>query len=454
MYYEHVYHKLFSNKTTVEWSVDDDGFTVKGARYQFNEVLGFEEKEDRTGITIVSIKLKNGEIARISYNSKYANKSTYKNSIEEKLAAKGDEAKNAVEFLKSKIAAALEVCDEESVDDLGVIDTKSGTLKRSKILAVYRECREKEITSIEDTENNMLFRLICKKNNIPESAMFEDIISLGESIEQEIQGKLEKDNKIEQREQNVESNKKLKELSEVTGIQKYMLPLNEEIERAQYWLQVEENIRVLGQKIEVATPSKSSWAIAGGAASAIAGPGVGAAVAINKMNENKRIEGLANEASSHNIKTNHNAAGRKAPYERQIAQLNDEIEKLKSKLCDTEHTDVFSEYYSFYIDSETPNGDGTVELLIKAEKERPFTLGSVEIDVDGSACIQALYNDEVVGEGYLIGDGYRAGDSNRGFLEDKEYSVTIVPFDDNYDITIDSNTEFTITPINFWMIEK
>ena len=115
---------------------------------------------------------------------------------------------------------------------------------------------------------------------------------------------------------------------------------------------------------------------------------------------------------------------------------------------------MYFDYYSFFLDSFLVQEDGSIQVSVKAERSKPFLLGPMEIDIDGSLIIRAFSDETCVGRGYLIGDGFRDSDDSIGFLPSKTYLVDIIPEDADYDFKQDNDYEFEIEPISMWMIEK
>ena len=354
--------------------------------------------------------------------------------------------KQKTEYSKNRFQGLFSVIESASEDEPAV-------LMERDLISFAKDCNTRNIDQLADQQELILFDLVCKKYAVPKEYRNKQLLELARSYSSEKEAIIEDNKNKEARRKQIAERAKLKELVELVGIQKYLYAIDNERLYNENMLKVLESTRVLSEMPEIIVPSDTSWAVAGGVASAIAGPGVGAAVAVNKMNEKAKLEKLSKEVIEQNINNKIDIENKKAPYERKLKVLIKQENELKEKLCDTDNDQLYFDYYDFNVSSYQIVEGGVLRASVISEPTKPFTIGTMAINVDGSVLLEASLDGKVLGYGYLLGDGFKYGENN-GFIATKKYTVDIIPNEADNSFIKGKQYNFSFTPIHMWMIEK
>ncbi len=254
---------------------------------------------------------------------------------------------------KSKQKKLDKQLEKERIQKTNAINSsvEKGTWK-FPVLLFYNECKLVNVSSFSDEYSIKKGKQICQKileNNLVSeqhySKYFDDMQSLYNSGKEQFEYeknqerlKIEKWNNTPQKcdlsdEQKnivnhfdslincVDTEKRIKMLN------KLALEIKEKIEQKE---RAAESARILGEAIATSAyqEKKADWAIMGGIASGIAGPGAGAAVAIDTMNKNAEIDARNNQNKAAAFKMGMDV------WDLSDKALND-VSKLKEKLNNT-----------------------------------------------------------------------------------------------------------------------
>ena len=329
-------------------------------------------------------------------------------------------------------------------------------LDEKKLKQILNECERRGVSKVSDNQSQLLFDVICKKYNIPKEFRTDQLLETARHINTSEEQLMVKMREKDEREEKLKLRQETEELLKLVGVQKYLYAINNRRNIIKQEIKSIENRQLMKEYIRLNPKEgkKQSWGVAGGVASAIAGPGVGAVAALNTIEKNKAIDKFEQDMAERNQSVRTETADMKSPLERQLSILDKKEENINKKLCDTDNTDLYFGYYSFSVEQETIQKDGTLQVEISAQRAMPFKLGSMEIDVDGALVIRVLRDNNEIGTGYLLGDGFRDEDPVRGFSSSKKYVVDIIPENESYRFMPNEPYRYSIEPVHMWMIEK
>ena len=123
----------------------------------------------------------------------------------------------------------------------------------------------------------------------------------------------------------------------------------------------------------------------------------------------------------------------------EIKTLENLLNSINSRLCDTEHTEIYYKYLNCEVKKYNINEYGYMDLDVEVSFTKPLKLNNMDIIIDGAIIIDIISENEKVGEVCLVGkeiDLYRGRLSfNFGFgtYNGIKSSLIGVPFKDRFD---------------------
>ena len=338
--------------------------------------------------------------------------------------------------------------------------------------AFYKKCISLKIHSVDTEEQKEKLLLVAK--NFGYTTIEEAIknYEMGakrkkEHIEAKKQLKIE-----EQRKQDLQLKQEIeklrseerqqylreKELTKITGKNKYISIINNNISTSQAeYKEIE--------KIDAFTPfmkhKKDNWGWIGGIADGIAGPGAGVMAAAEAHERNVNYNNAVDQYNTSLIQNGYDPTKVEEAKRKKLKSIKNRIEKLKKYIIEIDKVIIKDdsiksdfEKLKFTINGKVIENTLNISLEVAVEVMEPITLLEQDAIIDGSILIEVLdEKNQKIGDAY-----YNAGDTKTynlqkaGFNNSKKRKVVGIPCNDK---CFDPNEKYhyKITPITIWTIE-
>lgn len=324
--------------------------------------------------------------------------------------------------------------------------------RREKGKQLYAECKKRGLTKIRFDSDKTLLEMICKKLDINVS-QGEELLAIGKQIE-ESKNSNSDSNRLT-RIKLTNQHKQEQAQASIIGLDKYLGKHYESIVAKQ------EELKELGISynlgIDYASKAKAAkldWAIAGGIADAIAGPGAGISVAIDTQIQNAKSTAAAENARRDGVLLAAYSSALAKKKEAELKGVLDEVEKLKRTICDTEHGKDFFDYLSFKVLEHSVITDNAMKVTVMVSHKKSMFFNGLPISIDGSVIVQVLLNSTVIGTAYVCGDGFNSTNFGFvGFKNGKKYEA-IALASKGQQFKPGNNYSFNIIANHIWMIER
>ena len=247
-----------------------------------------------------------------------------------------------------------------------------------------------------------------------------------------------------------------------TGKDKYIAALKQQLDEARSSLigirDYAESIKNNYVQSELHGPSKTDWAIAGGAASAIAGPGAGAAVAVNAQAENARRQAEWDKNWQHRVKGSvaiqRAAWAREAELESQIEQLHKRIDPIEPKLVDDRDPQSLFANIDIQFGKPQITEAGNVRVSITTQIKEECAIAGIPAILDGSLNVFLINeNGTKIASGIYNAPGYNCTNLSKVGFQKTDSKVVMLVSPAKFEET---NCGWTVKaePRSLWLIEK
>lgn len=287
---------------------------------------------------------------------------------------------------------------------------KEERLQKIKELSIfYNECIENNVRSCKSEKDRQKASLIAKKYNI----YYADIEALYNEAKQCYQEKLKTDKEYARQKELVELKQKeqaqydvLNEFSSYTEREKKIAMLTKEYNEAA------RNLRATNDAISMTlTPpleEEHDWAVMGGLADGLAGPGAGIATAVNAQIENAQIRARNSQLlhETADIRGQMILAGAKQrnPLQASCSELIDRINATKTKLIGKDSPEACLKALHFENTkiAVSKTGTCTVDAKVGLKRSEYYIFGDVKATIDGTIQGEIYDGNEKIGTANLV----------------------------------------------------
>lgn len=245
-----------------------------------------------------------------------------------------------------------------------------------------------------------------------------------------------------------------KHLADLVGKDKYLDTVEQQLKEYNAAAKTGDFLLQAASADLMARPRKEDWAVAGGFADAIAGPGAALATVSEIQARNARAEQEAAERrqrAHENMKT---AVSVKCEAEARYKKLKTQRDAVAKKMVDDTNPEEKFLMLVPQIQDKSVTASGNIKVKLTVKLEGTPTLFNKPAVLDGSLKISALQDGREIGAGYYSPTGFGKTDLSRvGFGKSPAKNVLVLI---NPQTPLDKSLPYDlhIEPYHLWVIEK